>query len=295
MKHLIFAIIMLTWVSSNVYGQDGKFELGTFRLNKEYNISMDGVINLSCSDAKVFITGSNRNSAHIKVYRKVVTKGIVFDGDSEEFGLDVVESQGSLKIQEKPNTGHVGIFMGSTHTEYKIEIEAPEGVSLTVKGDDGDYYIKNINGAISLELDDADAQLTDCKGDKFSFRMDDGDVTMDKGKGSLEVIGDDADVRIYNAQFTSIEANVDDGDLVIETSLDDNGKYRLESEDGLIAINITGGGGEFDIRLDDGRVVTEGNFKTLEERENKTRLLLADGSAKVNVRADDARVKLTTR
>jgi hypothetical protein len=100
----------------------------------------------------------------------------------------------------------------------------PEGVSLKVRGDDGDYFIKNINGALSLRLDDADAELTDCKGKEFNFFLDDGDVRMDKGKGSLHLNGDDTDITIYNGQFDEINANIDDGDLVIETTLSNTGK-----------------------------------------------------------------------
>jgi hypothetical protein len=115
---------------------------------------------------------------------------------------------------------------------------------------------------------------------------------MDQGRGKLEIVGDDADVEIYKAHFSSIRADIDDGELIIETTLADNGDYFIESQDGTIALNITGGGGEFDIRHDDGGVITEGNFKTLEESENNTRISLGNGSAKISVKADDARVKL---
>jgi hypothetical protein len=161
-----------------------------------------------------------------------------------------------------------------------------------VRGDDGDYYIKNINGSISLSLDDADAELADCKGSKFRFKLDDGDIRMNTGRGSLEIAGDDSDIEIYNAKFSSIDADIDDGDLIIETSLSDNGSYVLNSQDGLVSLNITAGGGDFDIRHDDGDVISRGGFQTLEENENFSRLTLPNGSAKVTVRADDARVKL---
>jgi len=185
--------------------------------------------------------------------------------------------------------------VGYYHEEYRIEIAAPEGISLTVRGDDGDYYIKNINGNIQMSLDDADAELSGCKGKDFSFRIDDGDIRMDGGNGNLEVIADDADVEISNATFRSIEANVDDGDLIIETSLVDQGQYYFESQDGLISLNITKGGGEFDIRHDDGHVTTDSNFKVLNESDDRTTVTLAQGSARVKVRADDARVKLSTK
>jgi Putative adhesin len=225
----------------------------------------------------------------VKIDRTITAKG--WKWGSDDFKVEVREENGNLVVQERQKGSEVAAIGYYTEV-YRIDIEIPEGVSLKVRGDDGDYYIKNVNGAISLRMDDADAELAGCKGDRFEFRLDDGDIRMDQGRGSLEIDGDDADIEIYKASFTSIRANVDDGDLIIETSLANNGNYNIESQDGLIALNITGGGGEFEIRHDDGRVLTEGGFKTLEKDEHETRLALANGSAKVNLKADDARVKL---
>lgn len=264
---------------------------GEFHLDKNYKISKNGTIDLTSSDAKVFITGSTRADAHVKIDRKVVSKGW-YTSSEGFFTVDVDADNGDLKIRERQRGVQAGII-SYYKEDYKIEIETPEGVSLTVRGDDGDYNIKNINGKIYMSIDDADAELVNCNGDKFSFRIDDGDIRMDKGKGILEIDADDADIEIYHGNFSSIHANVDDGDLIIETSLTNNGEYYLEAQDGLVSLNITGGGGEFDIRHDDGHIITQGNFQTLQESDDRTTVSLAKGSAKVSMRVDDARVKLS--
>lgn len=285
MKNLY--ILCLSLITSVVSAQDGEFHL-----DKVYKIGKNGTIDLSSSDAKVFITGSLRPDAHVKIDRKVTVKGL--HSGRSEFSVEVTPADGDLRIREHESSFNSG-FVSYYKEEYRIEIEAPEGVSLTIRGDDGDYYVKNINGAISMSIDDADAEFFDCKGSRFSFRIDDGDIRMDKAKGSLEIDADDADVEIYHAAFTSIHADVDDGDLTIETSLADNGEYNFQSQDGSVSLDITGGGGEFDIRHDDGHVMTQGNFKTTYDSEDHKKLTLAKGTAKVSVRADDARVKLNSR
>lgn len=83
--------------------------------------------------------------------------------------------------------------------------------------------------------------------------------------------------------------------LRIETSPDDKDDYVLESEDGLIVLTILSGGGEFDIHHDDGGVNTQGAFKTIQQTEHVTKLVLVNGSAKVNLRADDARIRLAAK
>lgn len=265
---------------------------GDFHVDKDYKIGATGTIKLNCSDAKVYITGSKRSGAHVKIDREVITKGLTFG--HEEFTVNISEENGDLEIKEHSNSTSTGM-VGYRYEKYTINIEAPEGSSLLVKGDDGDYWIKNIDGAISLNIDDADVELMGCSGSDFSFRMDDGDLTMDEGKGRLEIDADDADVKISNAHFEKILADIDDGDLIIEISLADNGDYRITGQDGLVAMTITGGGGKFNIRHDDARVSTEGKFERVEESEDRSKLTLASGNATVDIRLDDGRVKLTTK
>ncbi len=287
MKSTFVALLFL--VTTTVFAQTKD---GIFQLDREYSMNSKGTIKLNSSDAKVYITGSSRATAHVKIYRQVTTKGVVFG--QEEFTVDVNEENGNLSIREHSNSTVVGMI-GYHYEKYTITIEAPDGVSLLVKGDDGDYQIKNVDGDISLDLDDADVELVGCSGDNFRFRMDDGDITMDEGKGKLDIDADDADVRIANANFTSITADVDDGDLMIETSLADSGDYLIHAQDGLVSLTITKGGGKFDIRHGDSRVTTEGNFTQVERSENSTHLLLASGKAQVDIRSDDARVRLIQR
>lgn len=166
------------------------------------------------------------------------------------------------------------------------------GASLVIRGDDGDYFIKAVNGAIELNLDDADVELSGCLGNKFKVRLDDGDLRMDTGRGRLEVDADDADMIIKSAAFEKIIADVDDGDFIIETSLTDRGDYDITAQDGLISFTVLGGGGNFDIRHDDARVFAEGNFDTIEKSDDRTRLAIANGNASVKIHADDARVRL---
>jgi hypothetical protein len=265
-----------------------------FHLDKNYKVNATGTIDLGSSDAKVFITGSKRTNVHVKIDREVTAQGIVFGGE-REFKVEVIEENGNLRLRERKEGTSVGV-VGVYNEKYRIEIEAPEGMSLIVRGDDGDYYIKNVNGSMDFSLDDADVELADCKGDKFRFKLDDGDLKMDQGKGSIDIDGDDTDIAIYNAHFSSVNADVDDGDLRIETSLDNNGEYFFESQDGLIALTVLSGGGEFDIRHDDGHVDTQGGeFNVISKREHSTRLNLPKGSAKVSMRADDANIRLATR
>ena len=287
MKSILSVFCLFLTLSANAQNKEGNFHL-----DKDFTIAATGILRLNSSDAKVYITGSSRTGAHVKIDREISTKGFVFG--HENFSVDVFEENGNLAIREHSSSVSVGV-VGYHYEKYTIYIDAPEGTSLFIKGDDGDYWIRNIAGEISLDVDDADVELSHCTGDKFEFRLDDGDIKMDGGKGRLEINGDDSDIQIRNASFSFVEAKIDDGDLVIETSLDDKGEYFVDAQDGLVSLTITKGGGRFDIRHDDGRVIADSGFSTVEDSEDHTRFTLASGSAKVDIRADDARVRLTSR
>lgn len=264
-----------------------------FHLDKEYAIGKNGTIDLKSSDADVEIRGTARGAtARVKIDRVVTVKG--WYKSEGTFNINITANSGDLTIREEQNSVNIGVI-GYYKEDYKILIEAPEGVSLSIRGDDGDYVIKNINGSITMNFDDGNAQLINCGGDRFSFRLDDGDIRMDKGRGSLEVVADDADVEVLDASFSQINARLDDGDFIVHTALQNGGDYSIDTEDGMVFFDVLSGGGEFSIRHDDSSIRADGDFKVLEDTERLKKLVLGNGTAQVRVRADDASVKLIAR
>ena len=288
MKTLIVLFLSLLAIAS--FSQSKK--IGDYHVDETYKIDPKGTITLTSSDANVFITGTARKDVHVKIDRTIESRGFIWG--AQEFGVDIDESNGNLSIKERSGSGSVSV-MGYINEKYAINVEAPEGVSLVIRGDDGDYYIRSVQGSMDLNVDDADVELTECKGNDFKFRVDDGKISMDEGRGTLDVSADDADVKIQNGQFSKIMAEMDDGDFIIETTLAENGDYFIDAQDGLISFSVLSGGGNFNIRHDDARVYTEGLFEEVERSERRTTLKLPKGNARVEIRADDARVRLSSR
>ena len=52
-------------------------------------MSPKGTLKLSCSDAKVTVTGMSRTNAHVYVFRQVTTKGVVFGQEELVCDLDI--------------------------------------------------------------------------------------------------------------------------------------------------------------------------------------------------------------
>ena len=289
MKHLYlpFTLTTLLLAYSFSVAQDPNSE---FHLDETYTPDVDGRIHLSTDDADIFIIGTRRNDVHVKIDRVLETRGVSWG--SKRFEVDVEVRGGNLYIEDR-ESGSVGM-VGYYKEEYVIRIEAPRSMALSIRGDDDDYEISGIDGAIKMDIDDGDAELEDCKGSDFRFDVDDGDIFLKGGRGSLVVQADDGDIHISDAAFDDIDAGIDDGDLYIETALSDAGGYRFRIEDGSLDLVVLRGGGTFDIRHDDGSVRYDSSFELIEEDDDFTSLRLAGGNASVRATGDDLGIRLSS-
>ncbi len=281
---ILVLVPLITW------GQKSK----EFNLDEKFAINKTGTIHMDTDDAEVKIVGTSREDARVTIYRKIRYGGIRW-GEESEINVDVTTRDGDLYISDRDGNGVTWTIMGYSHEEYRINIEAPNGVSLDIRGDDDDYRIQAINGAIEMRVDDGDIELMNCRGDAFEFRVDDGDVQMDGGKGTLYADLEDGDIEVINASFREVTAKADDGNINIETSLNTVGRYRLSSDDGSVELYITKGGGEFDLRHDDSRVTADPEFDLIDKSDDAASYKLPGGNAQITIRADDGNIRLRSR
>lgn len=262
----------------------------TFDLDQVYTIDADGTISLNSDDAEVTIVGSDRTDVHVTVHYRLEIDGFTF-GSHDRFEMTVRETNGNLVIREQPRD-FSGVTIGSTDEEYTIRIEAPRGLSLDLEGDDEHYDIREIDGRIDLDADDADVALTACRGSRFAISLDDGRLTMDQGRGKLSLDVDDGSADIRIGSFDTIDLSSDDGDFRIATALSDGGSYDFDMDDGAIAFVVRSGGGMFHIRHDDADITAGSAFRQTLDEENEAEYELAGGSARIRFDADDTDIEL---
>lgn len=282
------ALIALFLISFNAQAQ----KEGEFHLDENYALGANGTVYLSSEDADVRIVGSDRSDVHVKIDRIEYVNGIRSGG--RRFSVDVEEVSGDLYIKER-RSGNVRISIGSFRTEYEITIEMPRSGSLKIDGEDDDYVIRSVDGSISLDVEDGDIEIFETKTENVDVVIEDGDLRLDGGVGRLYVRTEDGDIDVRNGAFNRIDIDSEDGNVSIETSLDDNGIYEFRGDDADIDLLILNGGGSFFIAKDDGRVSSSSPFKVDEESDHRVRLSLDGGSADVDIRINDGRVRLNAR
>lgn len=275
----------LTGFASSLFAQTDEFNL-----DQTYSIDSGGTITLSSDDADVWITGSDRDNVHVIIHYKFTVRGITF-GESNEFEMIVEEQGGDLSIRENEREFSTGMI-GYSNEEYTIEIQAPRDVNLALEGDDEEYEIAGIDGFIHLDADDSDATISDVNGKDFSFSIDDGSLEMVGGSGRLRIQADDGEIQIHEGDFTDVEADSDDSDIEITTSLYDAGDYSFDLDDGDLTLNITGGGGKFDIHHDGSDISTSGEFESIRDENDHSVYLLSGGDARIIIHSDDGDINL---
>lgn len=262
----------------------------TFDLDEVYSIDAGGTIELKSDDAEVTIVGTDRADVHVEVHYKMEVEGYSF-GSRDRFDMEVREQGGRLVIEEQPRN-FTGITLGSVDEEYTIRIEAPRTVGLSLQGDDENYEIRDVDGAIRIDADDADVQLTACRGDSFEFNLDDGHISMDQGRGRLRIDVDDGDADIRNGSFEEIDLNTDDGSFRINTTLADGGSYLFDADDAELELFVRGGGGTFTVSHDNADISTDRAFEQTVNEENESVYRLTGGTARVRIDVDDADIEL---
>lgn len=288
-QRIIFSAIAAFVISiTQVFAQ----EEGEFHLDKTYSLNSDGTIRLSSEDAEVRIIGSDRSDVHVKIDRVEYVNGI--RSGRRNFKVDIEEVNGDLVIKER-RSGSVSISIGSFRTEYSITIEMPKTGGLQIDGEDDDYLIRNVNGSISMNVEDGDIELLGTQSKRIDVRIEDGDLRLEGGTGDLFVENEDGDIDVRNGAFTRIDIDSEDADVSLESSLVDDGSYEINTEDSRIDFVVLNGGGRFYVAKDDGRVSSTSHFKIEEEREHRVTLSLDGGKADVDIRVNDGRVRLSKR
>lgn len=283
-KYLSMTIAAIFITHLSIAQEDGS----DYHLDKTYPMSKTGKLWMNPEDAKVKIIGSDRSDVHIKIDRVEEVKG--FSNSNREFSVDIDSKDGDVFLKEKERKN--GYFIGSVKLDYTILVELPQGASLIVRSDDSDYRVTNVNGSIDMSLDDGDAILKQCDGSKFEFDFDDGNVTMDGGNGQIYAKFDDGNIDISNGSFDDVEIKVDDGSILVETDLFDDGSYKLYGDDARIELTIISGGGDIIVDGDDTTIRATGDFRNVDSSEDRTTYSLPGGSAKINIKTDDGRVRI---
>ncbi len=285
--HLIIGLFTVLSVAVNP--KENKSDV--FTLDKVFQMDKNGTLDLRSNDAQVTITGSDRSDIRIKVYRHL---SYDFNKDTRgKFNINIEEKNGNIIVREDNPAVKININL-NRKLVYTIDVELPNSASLKIVGDDDDYNIENVNGDIAMIVDDGDILLNNCRGKLFDLEVEDGDIELNGASGRLIAELEDGNLDARHCSFNEAEITCDDGDINLEMDLFDDGYYNFDTEDGNVSLKINKGGGNFDIRHDDGRIRATSDFHLSFDNESRHEFKLNGGNGKVSITTDDGSVSLAT-
>ena len=258
-----------------------------YTLDKIYQLDQNGTVHLRTEDADVRITGSDRKDVRVVVERYEQIRGA---SSRRSFEMEIEEKSGDLFIKERKRTNNWTV--GYYRLDYEITIEMPKNGSLRIDGEDDNYLIQSVDGSIQISTEDGDVEIIDCHGDDFEIEMEDGDLELDGGTGSLYISMDDGDADVTRGKFNDVEIRIEDGNIILETALDDQGRYGMDGDDADMELVVLSGGGDFNISKDDARVSASSDFDLVRETDYRVEYKLGAGKAEVSIKTNDGRVRL---
>lgn len=288
-----FLVVTLGFALTSVSG-----DVAAEEINREYNetfeVQQGTRLVLEHGDGDVTIEPWSEDLLQVAVVYRAQASNIGWS-KSTEFKVDFRQDGDTIYvIGHEPKRASIGISAYREH-EYIYTIQAPSYLGLRLEGEDGNVEIRGWRGAIALDIEDGDVELTDIDSPRTEILLEDGDLVIDGIRGEVEVNNEDGDIEISDCEIESGQIVTEDGDVEIDRcrgsfglNLSDGDAdlrqisardLEIRTEDGTVSLSLLPSDGlDLNVRSGDGDVVLDLDPAISAQFELETR----DGRIKVN-------------
>jgi hypothetical protein len=201
------------------------------------------------------------------------------DGDEQDVDLDIVVPRGC------------GVHVSTTDGDIVID---STGGTASAETEDGMIRITGVEGGLTIKSADGDVLVRDASGE-CSVTADDGTVKLQSIQGTLVALLGDGELQVWESALSSVTARVDDGSVRIETTLSDDGRYVITTQDGDVLLRGRGGsGGTIHLQSAEGEMhlQADGDIETLERTRDHWHARFGDGRATILLDSREGDVRL---
>ncbi len=161
---------------------------------------------------------------------------------------------------------------------------------VTVRTADGDV---EIDGAARVSVATLDGAVTISNSGPATVSVTDGDVWLGQVAGEVSVSGIDADIVVTNADTRAIAVTVVDGDVWYDGTLQAEGSYSLSTHDGDVTFAVPeNAGARISVSTFDGELVPSFPIQFRGGRLRGGEFTIGDGSAAVTLKSFDGDILL---
>ena len=331
-NHFCFIISMIILLFSfELRAESGIFSKARRVEEKTLSFKKNGCIFIEGREGKISIQSWNREEVRI-VMTKIAwgrTRRRAED-NLEEIKVDIEKIGNRLYIRDVTEDifyedfNFFDIFRPDSwkYRRKKVDFEliVPENVELDIRNNEGKVDISEINGKISLEVDEGNVELFNISSSDLYVIADEGDVFIidfnkdidtlrgrinihtDEGKirlknckaRNLNLDSDEGDLIIYNATVKKMSVFTDEGDIETDVNVVENGNYRIRTDEGDVVVVLSK---DPDIRIDaetfEGKIRSDFRLHIREENDGeKAKGIIGRGSAVLVVRTSEGHITL---
>lgn len=164
--------------------------------------------------------------------------------------LEVRLINGTLKVRSRPERG------GMSPTD--VELTVPRTMSLAVRGTFLTADVSGVRGEVTVETTHGNVQLVGGRGyvsarsvqgtvtcrdaeGRIELASANGGVAVSGVAGSLEVESVNGAIELRDVRSGSVEASTVNGGVTYAGTLEPNGRYRLSTHNGDVAVEVPAG------------------------------------------------------
>ena len=216
-------------------------------------------------------------------------------GEDDDYYIDNLG--GDIELQAEDGTVRI---TACTSKKMAFQLEDGDvilkqvGADLRAELEDGDVICYESNlGNVEIEIEDGDVTFSESSARDINIKSSDGDVNLDKVDGDVTIETDDGDISIDELRSYYADLKTTDGDIIAHLVTKNEGSHKLSSEDGDIALRISGAGAQIEIDIEDGDVSANSNYDYLKKKEHYKMLhTRPSGQTKVQISTIDGDVRL---
>jgi len=278
---------------------------------KTFPMKAGGLIHLTANEGEIIIKSWDRDEVQLRMVKRAWGKSRrEAEARLEEIEVAIRHGRERLMIREivpehQRNGNILRLFDRDFWEEegwhsqvVDFELSVPRNINLRIKGDESNVEISDIEGKISIEVDEGDVVLSRVKSADMQIRLDEGDVALvhceapEQGIAKLDT--DEGRITLEGGRFDEVDLASDEGSLIIDgaeirrfwLSADEgdveaifiprrDGAYRIEVDEGDIEIGLPASS-ELKVRLvaEEGRIESAWNLRIREMEDGES----AEGS-----------------
>jgi hypothetical protein len=205
------------------------------RIEKSFGVSAHPRLSLSNVRGSITIETHDRDEIQVTAVKRV--QGCR-DPDRTEI---VIDQRGDLVAAE---TRHKQVLPWQDHKPCAVDytVYVPASCRMSARQVEGIISITGVSGRVDVNAVQGDVHMHHLSGRTqvkvVSAKIDGTDW---QGRARLETVS--GAVRIAGAQLSRIEASTVSADLILDTGLEDDGRYRLNSVSGNVTFYLPPGRG----------------------------------------------------